>query len=86
MYNDMIHMLINILITYQSYYKSCTLSISQMEMCEYMQEIIVVYNYCRKSKVYYHFYTWHVIWMHMNFFHLQHTTIRSPCRIRKKEQ
>lgn len=38
----MIHMLINILITYQSYYKSYTLSISQMEMCEYMQEIIVV--------------------------------------------
>jgi len=52
----MIHMLINILITYHN-------PITNPILCQFhkwkcmSRKLFVVYNYCRKSKVYYRFYT-----------------------------
>lgn len=63
MYND-IHVLINILPTSENpidLITNPTLSVNftsgRTQIVQYVQESIIVYNYCRKRKVHYNFYT-----------------------------
>lgn len=74
MYND-IHVLINILPTSKNPIDLITnpaLSVNftsgHTQIFQYVQESIIVYNYCRKSKVHYNFYTWRNLNAHEFFF------------------